>query len=173
MRKSAALIVSLLVSFTGCSVSAGSGDDDPEPWSTAHLEDEVTDDITLDDKDAEFTVECAGGLENEKDATQDCNITTGEDEADVHVVVTELDDGEISDYDVNTYLPGDRVAEAIKSSLADQGVNADTVDCEGELAGEKGATMSCTATAGTDTGEIAVEATEVDGLFINFHFEVK
>ena len=33
--------------------------------------------------------------------------------------------------------------------------------------------MSCTATAGAETAEIAVEATEVDGLFVNFHFEVQ
>ena len=33
--------------------------------------------------------------------------------------------------------------------------------------------MGCTATAGTDAGEITVEVTKVDGLFINFHFLVK
>jgi hypothetical protein len=172
MRKYVVIVACALLALTGCSVSVGDSDD-PKPWSASHLEDEVTDDITLDDKDAEFTVECDGGLENEKDATQDCHITTGEDEADVHVVVTEVDDGEISDYDVNSFLPGERVAETIQASLEDQGITVDSVECEGELAGEKDATMGCAATAGKDTGDIEVVVTKVNGLFINFHYQVK
>ena len=181
MRKYAALIACALVALTGCSVSVGTDSDEPEPtaeptvesMAVADLEDLVAGSVTPDDEGAEVSAECAGEIDVEVDAAQTCHLTVGEQIADVHVVVTEVDDGEIVDADITPYLPADRVAETIQASLEEQGSTVDSVDCEGELAGEKGATMGCTATAGTDAGEITVEVTKVDGLFINFHFVVK
>ncbi len=181
MNKLALVAALATLVLTGCSVSAGTDSDEPEPtteptteqMALADLEDLVAGSVTPDDKGAEVSAGCAGGLDIEVGAAQDCHLLVGEETADVHFVVTEVQDGEVTDADITPYLPGDRVAETIKASLEKQGATVDAVECEGELAGEKGATMSCTATAGRDTGEIAVEVTEVDGLFINFHFEVK
>ena len=156
MRKYAAFIACALVALTGCSVSVGGlgraradGRTHRRVDAVADLEDLVAGSVTPDDEGAEVSAECAGGIDVEVDATQDCHLTVGEQIADVHFVVTEVDDGEIVDADITPYLPADRVAETIQVSLEDQGSTVDSVECEGELAGEKGATMSCTATAGT------------------------
>ena len=103
MRKYAALIACALVALTGCSVSVGTDSDEPEPtaeptvesMAVADLEDLVAGSVTPDDEGAEVSAECAGGIDVEVDAAQDCHLTVGEQIADVHVVVTEVDDGEI------------------------------------------------------------------------------
>ena len=127
--------------------------------------------VTPDDKDAEVAADCVGGIDIEVDATQDCHLTAGEETVDVHFVVTEVEDDEIAGADFTPYIPGDRLAGAVRQQLAQQG-RPGPVECDEELTGEKGATTTCAATAGSDAAQVEVDVTEVDGLFINFHMKL-
>jgi hypothetical protein len=175
----AGLAAGLAMALAGCSIDIG-GDSDSdsassssEPMSQSDLEKKVLDGLTVEDQNAEPDVTCSGDLEAEVDATQDCHITVGQEFADVHVVVTEVDDDGISDADINTYLPGDRVAQAVKADLDAKGVAVDSVACDDELAGEEGATVTCTAAQGKQNSDIEVTTTNVDGLFMNFRYQLK
>ena len=138
----------------------------------AELEEFVADSVTPDDADAEVTADCAGGIDVEVDATQDCHLVVGEETADVHFVVTEVEDGEVDGRRLHAVRPGDRLAEVVTQQFAGQGTVLDEVQCDEELTGEAKATTTCDATAGTQEARIEVEVTEVDGLFINFHMQV-
>lgn len=168
MRTTAALLVSsLALVASGCSFSFGG----PEAVTQAELEKQVAGIYTADDPDAEIAAECEGTLEPEVDATQDCHLTVGEEEADVHVVVTEVGDDAV-DFEARPFVPAERVGETISASLADQGYEIESVECDDELAGELEATTTCTALPAEGDGAIEVKVTSVDGLMVNFNYEV-
>ncbi|WP_220451274.1 DUF4333 domain-containing protein [Nocardioides dongkuii] len=52
------------------------------------------------------------------------------------------------------------------------GQEPDDVDCPDDLDAEVGATMTCTLTAGTDTLDIDVEVTSVEGDDLRFDYEI-
>ena len=168
------------LALAGCSVDvdAGSGESEPtteaspEQMDVAALEELVASGVTPDDAAAEVAADCPEGIEVEVDATQDCHLTVGEETVDVHFVVTEVDGDEITGADYTPYIPGDRLADTIQQQMSKQGTAVDSVQCDEELTGEKGARTTCTATAGNDEGNVEVDVTEVDGLFINFHMLV-
>lgn len=166
MRHLAAL-AAVAVVLTGCSFSIGG----PGAVEQAELEKKVVGLYQPDDPDVEFTAECDGGLAAEVDATQDCHISGGDQSADVRVVVTEVGDEEV-DFEATPFVPADRVAETIKESLAGQNIQVDSVECEDELAGEVDATTTCTAVPAEGEGTIEVVVTSVDGLMVNFDYEV-
>lgn len=161
-----ALVVCTLV-LTGCSVSFGGVED----LTQSALEEQVAANITPDDPDAEVSADCAGGLAAEVDATQECHLDVGEEEADVRATVTKVNDEDV-DFELSTYVPPDVVASTIKDSLAAQDVTVDTVECDDELRGEVDAKTMCTAAPADGEGRIEVTVTSVDGLMVNFGYEV-
>lgn len=153
--------------LTGCSFSVGGPDAVPQ----SELEKQVADLYTADDPEAEITADCEGELAAEVDATQDCHVNVGEESADVHVTVTEVD-GQDVEFEAAPFVPAERVAGTIKANLGDQGFQVDSVECEDELAGELGATTTCAAKPAQGDGTIEVKVTQVDGLMVNFNYEV-
>jgi hypothetical protein len=163
MRTYAALLAATVL-LAGCSATPGAVEKE-------ELEKQVSGLYTPEDPDAEVVADCAGELEAEVDATQDCHMEVGEETADVRVVVTEVGDDQV-DFEATPFVPADRVAETIRASLAEQGFEVDTVECEDELMGEQDATVSCTAAPAEGTGEVEATVTQVDGLMVNFNYEV-
>jgi len=175
MRTYVALLAGVLLSLSACSDGdSGSSEAEAsvESMEVAELEEFVADNVTPDDADAKVTADCAGGIDVEVDTSQDCHLVVGEETADIHYVVTEVEDGEVTDADFTPYVPGDRLAEVVKQQFAGQGTVLDEVQCDEDLTGEAKATTTCDATAGTQEARIEIEVTEVDGLFINFHMQV-
>jgi hypothetical protein len=162
-----ALAAVLALLLTGCSFSFGG----PEAVEQAELEKKVAGLYEADDPDTELTADCEGDLAAEVDATQDCHISGGDQSADVRVVVTDVGDEQV-DFEATPFVPADRVAETIKASLADQGITVETVDCADELLGEVDATTTCTAAPAEGEGTIEVVVTSVEGLMVNFNYEV-
>jgi hypothetical protein len=65
------------------------------------------------------------------------------------------------------------VEDQISSQLESQvGQAPDKVDCPGDLEGKVDATMTCVLTAGTDTIDVTVTVTEVDGSDVKFDIQV-
>ena len=159
--------VACTAGLAGCSFSIGG----PDAVTQPELEKQVADLYTADDPEAEITADCEGELDAEVDATQDCHVNVGEESADVHVTVTKID-GQDVEFEAAPYVPAERVADTIKGSLADQGFQVDSVECEDELAGELGATTTCAAKPAEGDGTIEVKVTQVDGLMVNFNYEV-
>lgn len=159
--------VACTAGLAGCSFSIGG----PDAVTQSELEKQVADLYTADDPEAEITADCEGELDAEVDATQDCHVNVGEESADVHVTVTKID-GQDVEFEAAPYVPAERVAETIKASLGDQGYQVDSVECEDELAGELGATTTCAAKPAEGDGSIEVKVTQVDGLMVNFNYEV-
>ena len=165
MRTFAAALACSVV-LAGCSFSTG-----PDAVDQAELEKQVAGLYTADDPGAEITAECDGDLDAEVDATQDCHLVVGQETADVHVVVTEVGDEQV-DFEATPYVPAERVAEAVKASLEKDGYQVETVTCDGELVGEKDGKTTCTAAPSEGKGKIDVAVTSVDGLMVNFSYEV-
>ena len=165
MRLAAAAVAAVLASvLTGCSFSVGG----PSAVPQEELEKQVA---GLYEAEDDIAAECEGELPAEADATTDCHLTVGEAAADVHVTVTSVD-GDDVEFTSAPYVPADTVADTIKASLADQGYQVDTVECEDELAGKLDATTTCTAQPAEGDGVIEVTVTQADGLMINFDYEV-
>jgi len=170
MRTSLAHVLAAVACTTalaGCSFSIGG----PDAVTQSELEKQVADLYTADDPEAEITADCEGELAAEVDATQDCHVNVGEESADVHVTVTKVE-GEDVEFEAAPFVPAERVADTIKASLGDQGFQVDSVECEDELAGELGATTTCAAQPAEGDGTIEVKVTQVDGLMVNFNYEV-
>lgn len=152
--------------LTGCSFSTG-----PDAIDQAELEKKVAGLYTADDPEADITAECGGDLAAEVDATQECHLVVGEESADVRVVVTEVGEEQL-DFEAMPYVPAERVAETVKESLEGQGFQPETVTCDGELKGQLDATTTCTVAPAEGEGKIEVSVTQVDGLMVNFNYEV-
>lgn len=167
MKKYAALAVCVLA-LAGCSAEVNTGD---ETVSQADLEKQVSGMFTPDNPDATIDASCEGDLDAKVDATQDCHLTVGDQDADVRVQVTSVD-GSDTKLDATPFVPADKVADTIKGSLTDQGYKVDTVDCEEELMGEVGQTATCTAAPSSGDGTIEAKVTSVDGLMVNFNYKV-
>ena len=150
--------------LTGCSFSMGGA----SAVSQEDLEKQVA---GLYEAEDDITAECEGELPAEVDATTDCHLSVGDAEADVHVTVSKVD-GDDVEFTSAPYVPADKVAETIKSSLGSQGYQVETVECEDELAGKLEATTTCTAQPAEGDGTIEVTVTQAQGLMINFDYEV-
>ena len=163
MRTYAALLAATVL-LAGCSTTADAVEQE-------ELEKQVAGLYTPDDPEAEVVADCAGELEAKVDATQNCHMEVGEETADVRVVVTKVDEDQV-DFEATPYVPADRVAETIQTSLSEQGYQVETVECEDELMGEKDASITCTASPSQGKGEVEATVTQVDGLMVNFNYEV-
>ena len=160
------LLAACLAALTGCNLSFGS-----TTVSTTELNKQVAGMYTPDDPNATVKADCAGPLKGEVGAKQDCHMTVGEETADVHVAVTKVDGSDVN-FSATPYVPADRLAEAIKSSLAGQKINVDSVECSGELLGKMGESTTCTAQPAQGDGKLEVDVTKVDGLLVNFNYKV-
>jgi len=153
---------------------AGCGSDpDPKPASLDRpgLEARVAGMITPDDPDATVRARCDGAIAVKVGARRDCHLTVGREAADVHVRVVSVD-GRTPRLEVTPYIPPDRLGEAIRSSLSGQGYRVDAVECDEELLGEADRSASCVATPAEGQGHVEVHVTKVDGLMVNFDYEV-
>ncbi len=167
MKKLAALAVCAFA-LAGCSADVSVGD---TTVSQSELETQVEKMYTPDDPDATVAADCAGDLDAEVDATQDCHLEVGKETADVRVTVTEVD-GSDTKFDATPFVPADRVAETIKGSLVDQGYQVDQVTCESELLGVVDEKISCAAKPSEGDGTVEATVTSVDGLMVNFDYKV-
>lgn len=65
------------------------------------------------------------------------------------------------------------VEKQVSEQLAAQvGQTPDSVDCPGDLSAEKGTTMRCSLTAGTDTLGVTLTVTAVEGTNVKFDIQV-
>ena len=87
-------------------------------------------------------------------------------------MVTKVDGSDV-EFETQTFVPAERLADTLKTQLADQGFEVETVECDGELVGEVDATTECTAAPAEGDGVLEVTVTEVDGLMINFNYELR
>jgi hypothetical protein len=154
MRVCAALAAGLVLGLGACSDS-DSGSSETESLDAAGLEELVADSVTPDDEFAEVSADCAG-----------------EQTIDVHFVVTDVRDGEVTDAEFTPYIPGERLAPVVQQELSTQVPDLTDVQCDEELTGEQGATTECAATSGGKDVRVEVDVTKVDGLFINFHMQL-
>jgi hypothetical protein len=171
MRVCAALAAGLVLGLGACSDS-DSGSSETQSLDAAGLEELVADSVTPDDENAAVSADCAGGIDVEVDAAQDCRVMVGEQTIDVHFVVTDVRDGEVTDAEFTPYIPGERLAPVVQQELSTQVPDLTDVQCDEELTGEQGATTECAATSGGKDVRVEVDVTKVDGLFINFHMQL-
>ena len=170
-RSSAAALALCAVALAGCSSGAGEGATAPRALSRQALEHRVADSLAADDPAATIRAHCSGGLETRRGATRDCRVDVGVEDADVHVAVSSVSGG-LPSLRITPYIPADRLGEALRSSLSGQGYRVESVACDDELAGEPDATTSCTATPAEGEGRVDVHVTRVDGLMVDFDYEV-
>lgn len=170
MRKYAALAACTLV-LAACSSESGEAEAGPTRLAQADLEKRVAGRYTAEEPGAQVVASCEGGLEAEKGATQDCHMQVGDETADVRVFYTERGE-EAVDFTATPFVPADRVAETIATSLAEQGVRVRRIECRAELMGELDATTTCIARPARGEGRIVATVTSVDGLMVNFNYEV-
>ncbi len=157
--------------LSGCSGEVSVGG--PGAVDRADLESEVAANMSGPDVD-QFDVACAGDLEAEVEATQDCLITFSQDGSTtgVRLDVTAAEGDEV-EFDQTLFIPAEDVADAVERAYADRGLTIDEVTCVGELVGEQGETTTCDITSSVD-GDVTVEATTttVEGLTVNFDLTV-
>jgi hypothetical protein len=73
----------------------------------------------------------------------------------------------------STTVSASDVEDQISSRLESQvGQAPDKVDCPDDLEGKVDATMTCVLTAGSDTLDVTVTVTEVDGSNVKFDIQV-
>ena len=73
----------------------------------------------------------------------------------------------------STTVSASDVEDQISSQLESQvGQAPDKVDCPGDLEGKVDATMTCVLTAGSDTVDVTVTVTKVDGSDVSFDIKV-
>ena len=153
--------------LAGCSFSLGGAD----TVTKSELEKQVASLYTPDDADADITADCAGELEAEADATQECHLTVGEEEADVRVVVTGVED-DVVDFEATPFVPADRVAETIKDNLAGPGLRGGVRRVRGRAAGRGRRHDDLHRHARRRCGHHRGGVTSVEGLMVNFDYKV-
>jgi hypothetical protein len=166
MLKLAATLVCVL-GLAGCSAEVSTS----KTVSQSEVEKQVAGALTVEDGVATPDVTCSGSLDAAVDATQDCHLESSDVASDVRVTVTSVD-GSDAEFDIVPFLSADFVAEQILGSLSDQGYQVDTVECEGELLGVVDETVACTAQPSDGEGTVEATVTSVDGLDVNFDYEV-
>ncbi len=168
MKKVAALAV-CVIALSGCNAEVTTG---PSSVSKGDLEKRV-EGLVPDETTGPVDATCEGDLTAKVDATQDCHLEAGDENADVRVTVTSVD-GSTTKFDAVPFIPTDRMADSIEKSLTDQGYQVASVDCEDELIGKLDEKATCTATNpdGGDDATLEVKVTEVHGLMVNFNYEV-
>lgn len=140
--------------------------------SRAEVERQLGGMYTPHDPEATVDPSCAGDLVAEVGATQDCHLRIGDQAADVRVRVTGVD-GNDSTFEATPFVPAERVAETLRSSLAEEDIDVDDVDCATELLGEVDATVTCFAQPAEGDGSIEVTVTSVDGLLVHFDYRLR
>ena len=163
----AAAVVTLALT-TSCAAK----DDAPTgtTMSQAALEKQVSGMYDPDNPDDKLSVACEGDLAAEADATQDCTVTTGDDEVGVRATVTDPDADDLG-IETIAFLPPQTVADAIAQSLEIQGYDGVESSCDGNLYGEVGREVTCQVTTPDGDTTVDVDVTSVDGLMINFDFK--
>lgn len=162
--------------LTACSGSVSVGD--APAVSADELEKAIVGKITVDGEpvDAEevgLDVVCDEDLPAEVDATVDC-FATDDDGARTgfRPVVTAVD-GDDVEFDTPLFVPAEELTAQVQALLEEQGNVLTSLECD-EVAGEAGATASCTAQAdgAAEPDELLVTIKEVDGLRFRFAVEV-
>ncbi len=173
VRLAAPLLVLPLVAglLVGCSGEISIGG--PGSISQESLEAEVRGNISGADAER-LEVDCAGGLEAEPDATQDCLITYTDDDSrtGVRLSVTDVQGDEV-EFDQLLFIEAEDVAAAVERFYTEQGIDVEAATCAGELLGEEGETTTCEVSSSSDgDATIEVTTTTVDGLTVNFDLDV-
>jgi len=159
-----------VLALAGCDADKGEGAA-PGSLSRASLEHRVAGSFTADDPGAGIEAHCGGGLAVRRGATRDCRLDVGTESADVHVVVASVS-GRRPLLRITPYIPADRLGDALRSALSGQGYEVESVECEDELPGEPDARTGCTVSPAEGEGRVDVHVTKVDGLMVNFDYDV-
>ena len=173
----ARLLIAPVVALVALSLGACSGEAsvDEEPVdptvSQASLEQEVVDKISgAGSEDVEVT--CEGDLEAEVGATQDCLASLAGSSTGIRFTVDQVNETDVDSSSV-VFVPEDELASTVEDTYLGQGVAVDSVTCDGELLGEKGATAVCEVVSARDgNASIETRTTKVDGLLIDFDLVV-
>lgn len=155
-------------------LTLGACADDTEPDRTisrSDLERQVAATYPPKGAGTKVTVECAGDLAGEVDATQECTVSVNRQRAQVRVTVTGID-GEETVVDAMPFVPAERVAEELLAALTDEGFHVAKVTCPRELPGVVGGKVTCTVTPNKGDGDVVATVTAVRGLHIDFDYEV-
>ncbi len=156
-----------LLALAGCQAQVS----ETATVSQSQLEKQVAGLYTPDDPKATVVAACLGQLAARVDATQDCHLVIGKQEADVRVKVTEVA-GTRTKFAPTPYVPAARVATTIKKALKKQGYQIDLVRCESELLGIVGEKTFCQVSPADSEGKVRAKVTSVEGLLVNFDYKV-
>lgn len=159
-------LLATLVLATACGQGTPTGTD----LTRADLEKEISGMYEPDDPEATLTTACEGDLRAAAETTQDCTVTTGDQEVGIRAVVTDPDADDLG-LETTPFLPPESVADAIASSLEVQGYDGVSVTCDGDLVGEVGRAVVCELVTPEGDSIVNVDVTSVDGLLINFDFK--
>jgi hypothetical protein len=166
MLKLAATVVCVLA-LAGCSAEVSPS----KSVSRSELEKQVAGALTVQDGVEAPDVTCSGSLDAEVDASQDCRLESADVASDVRLTVTSVD-GSDAEFDIVPFVAAEVVAEQILGSLSEQGFQVDSVECESELLGIVDEMVACTAQPSDGEGTVEATVTSVDGLDIDFDYEV-
>lgn len=118
-------------------------------------------------------VRCRSGLDGKTGAQAQCDVTRDGVAMARTIEVTNVE-GLLMSYSVLPALGRLQVADLLAQRLAAQGgQRPDRVDCSADLQGEVGAVTDCTVTTGTDTRELTLTVTNVNGDAMDFGYEPK
>jgi hypothetical protein len=152
---------------------AGCGDGEPArgtDLTQAQLEEHVNGSFEPDDPAKELEAACEGALEAVAEATQDCEVTNGNQRVGVRASVTDVEADDLG-MQLTPFLFGEDVAGAISQSLEMQGYTGISTTCDGDLVGEVGRELECVLISDTGESVVNVDVTKVDGLMIDYDFE--
>lgn len=179
-RAGFAVVAAAALAVTGCSAGVSIGG---KSLSQETLQNKLADEIAKK-APQKPDVACDGELKGEVGATQKCQVTIADTELPYTVTVTKVDGDQIyfdykPDETSTTQTPatedsGLSVAQADLEGTVAQRISADpqepvAVQCAGPLAGQVGATQTCTATDSSgERRELTVTVTSVVGTTVNF-----
>jgi len=166
MYAARAALLAMLGLATACGEDAPTGTD----LTRADLETEISGMYEPDDPEETLTTACAGDLRAAADATQDCTVTTGDQEVGIRAVVTDPGADDLG-LETTPFLPPETVADAVAQSLEIQGYTGVSATCDGDLIGEVGQAVVCELVTPEGDTMVNVDVTSVDGLLINFDFK--
>ena len=165
--------VSVLATLLPLGLLVGCGEGEP-PRGTdltqSQLETHVNGSFEPEDPAKELEASCEGPLEAVRDATQDCEVTNGNQRVGVRALVTDIDADDLG-MELTPFLYGEDVAGAISQTVEMQGYTGIHTTCDGDLVGEVGETLTCELSSPQGESTVNVDVTKVDGLLINYDFK--
>lgn len=158
-----------LLVLAGCSTSV--------TLDQAEVEKQITSELTKAGVPADGTVTCPGDLDGVVGTTMACDVDAGDGGvggARVDLEVTDVDGTDVGfDYTLVPLIGPEYIEQQVSEQLTQQvGQAPDDVSCPDSLDGVEGETTTCVLSAGSDTIDVDVTVSSVDGSDFNLDIQV-